>query len=173
MRRNEFDAKSGAERMVEMLLDRLQQRPFTSEVQLPQYDQVSPAAALSGLENATIALVTTSGVVPQGNPDRIESWRATKWMKYPIGHLQEMSPAEWTCVHGGYDNGYVRQDPQRAVPLDILRELEQQGKVGRVLPYLYTTVGNVQPVERARRFGREMAVALKQDGVHAVLLTAT
>ena len=173
MRRNEFDAKSGAERMVEMLLDRLHQRPFTSEVQLPQYDQVNPAAALSGLENATIALVTTSGVVPQGNPDRIESWRATKWLKYPIGHLQEMSAAEWTCVHGGYDNGYIRLDPQRAVPLDIMRELEQQGKVGRVLPYLYTTVGNVQPVERARRFGREMANALKQDGVHAVLFTAT
>lgn len=173
MRRNEFDAKSGAERMVDMLMSRLHQRPFTSEVQLPQYDQVNPAAALSGLENATIALVTTSGVVPQGNPDRIESWRATKWMRYPIGHLQEMSPAEWTCVHGGYDNGYVRQDPQRAVPLDILRELEQQGKVGRVLPNLYTTVGNVQPVERARRFGREMALALKQEGVHAALFTAT
>lgn len=173
MRRNEFDTRSGAERMVEMLLDRLHQRPFTSEVQLPQYDQVNPAAALSGLENATIALVTTSGVVPQGNPDRLESWRAAKWIRYAIGHLQEMSAAEWTCVHGGYDNGYIRQDPQRAVPLDILRELEQQGQVGRVLPYLYTTVGNVQPVERARRFGREMALALKQDGVDAVLLTAT
>ncbi len=173
MRRNEFDAKSGAERMVEMLLDRLHQRPFTSEVQLPQYDQVNPAAALSGLENATIAIVTTSGVVPQGNPDRLEAWRATKWMRYPIGHLQEMKASEWTCVHGGYDNGYVRQDPQRTVPLDIMRELEKQGKVGRVLPYLYTTVGNVQPVERARRFGREMAQALKKDGVHAALFTAT
>jgi len=173
MRRNEFGARSGAERMVEMLLDRLHQRPFMSEVQLPHYDQVNPAAALSGLENATIALVTTSGVVPQGNPDRIESWRATKWLKYPIGHLQEMSAAEWTCVHGGYDNGYIRLDPQRAVPLDIMRELEREGKVGRVLPYLYTTVGNVQPIERARRFGREMASALKQDGVTAVLFTAT
>jgi glycine reductase complex component B subunit gamma len=173
MRRNEFDAASGAERMVEMLLSRLSQRPFTSEVQLPQYDKVNPASALSGLEKATIAIVTTSGVVPQGNPDRIESWRATKWMRYPIGHLQEMSPAEWTCVHGGYDNGYVREDPHRTVPLDILRELEQQGKVGCVLPYLYTTVGNVQPVEGGRRFGREMALALKQDGVQAVLLTAT
>ena len=173
MRRNEFGARSGAERMVEMLLDRLHQRPFMSEVQLPHYDQVNPAAALSGFENATIALVTTSGVVPQGNPDRIESWRATKWLKYPIGHLQEMSAAEWTCVHGGYDNGYIRLDPQRAVPLDIMRELEREGKVGRVLPYLYTTVGNVQPIERARRFGREMASALKQDGVTAVLFTAT
>ena len=53
MRRNEFSAKTGAERMVDMLLDRLNGRPFTSEVQLPQYDQVSPAAPLSGLENAT------------------------------------------------------------------------------------------------------------------------
>lgn len=172
-RRNEFDSKSGAERMVEMLLARLHQRPFTSEVQLPQYDQVNPAAALSGLENATIALVTTSGVVPTGNPDRLESWRATKWVRYPIGHLDEMSAAEWTCVHGGYDNGLVRQDPHRAVPLDNVRELEKQGKIGRILPYLYTTVGNVQPVERARRFGREIARSLKEEGVHAALFTAT
>jgi glycine reductase len=172
-RRNEFDPKSGAERMVEMLLRRLHQRPFTSEVQLPQYDQVNPAAALSGLENATIALVTTSGVVPTGNPDRLESWRATKWVRYPIGHLDEMSPAEWTCVHGGYDNGRVREDPHRAVPLDCMRELEKQGKIGRILPYLYTTVGNVQPVERARRFGREIARSLKEEGVHAALFTAT
>ncbi|MCC7485658.1 MAG: glycine/betaine/sarcosine/D-proline family reductase selenoprotein B [Burkholderiales bacterium] len=172
-RRNEFDAKSGAERMVEMLLDRLNHRPFTSEVELPRYDQVNPAAALAGLEGATIALVTTSGVVPQGNPDRIESWRATKWVRYPIGHLQEIGAAEWTCVHGGYDNGHVRQDPRRAVPLDILRELEREGRIGKVLPYLYTTVGNVQPVERARRFGREIAASLRQEGVHAALFTAT
>src|ERR1035437_2443460 len=58
MGRNAFNTKSGAERLLEMLRDRMYQRPFTSEVQWPQYDQVSPAAALSGLENATIGLVT-------------------------------------------------------------------------------------------------------------------
>jgi glycine reductase len=173
LRRNEFDPKSGAERMVEMLLDRLNKRPFTSEVELPQYDQVNPAAALTGLENATIALVTTSGVVPTGNPDRLESWRATKWVRYPIGHLDQMSASEWTCVHGGYDNGRVRQDPHRAVPLDVVRELERQGRIGRILPWLYTTVGNVQPVERARRFGREIAQSLREEGVQAALFTAT
>ena len=173
LRRNELSDRTGAERMVDMLLDRLAKRPFVTEVELPRYDRVDAAAPLPGLERATIAIVTTSGVVPQGNPDRLESWRATKWVRYPIGHLDEISASEWTCVHGGYDNGRVREDPHRAVPLDVLRELARHGKIGRILPDLYTTVGNVQPIERARRFGREIAQSLKHEGVHAALLTAT
>ena len=36
-----------------------------------------------------------------------------------------------------------------------------------------TIVGNVMPVERARRLGREVAEELRDAGVQAVLLTAT
>ena len=57
--------------------------------------------------------------------------------------------------------------------MDVLRELEQEGKIGSLLRYFYATVGNGTSVANARRFAEEIARELKQDGVDAVILTST
>lgn len=170
---NEFGEQTGAERMVEMLLRRLRGEPFVSEVIVPRFDRVPPAPPVPDLRKATLAIVTTSGVVPQGNPDGIESWRATRWARCSLGDLAALTPEAFTCVHGGYDNRHVRANPHRAVPLDVLRRYEKAGRVGRLHGVWYSTVGNVMPVERARRLGLELARELREGGVQAVLLTAT
>ena len=87
--------------------------------------------------------------------------------------LDGLAPDAFTCVHGGYDNRYIRSDPHRAVPLDVLRRWAAAGRIGKIHDVLYTTVGNVMPVERARRLGREVAQELRDAGVQAVLQTAT
>lgn len=170
---NEFGRQTGAERMVEMLLKKLRGEPFLSELIVPRFDRVPPAPPVRDLSRAILAVVTTSGVVRQGNPDAIESWRATKWARYPLAGLTRCSSDEFTCVHGGYDNRHIRADPNRAVPLDVLSQYAKEGRIGELHPTLYTTVGNVMPVERARRLGREVAQELRDAGVQAVLLTAT
>lgn len=170
---NEFGDRTGAERMVRMLLQKLRGEPYLSEVIVPRFDRVPPAPPVRDLRQATVAIVTTSGVVRTGNPEGIESWRATKWARYPIGGLQALSPETFTCVHGGYDNRHIRANPHRAVPLDVLSRYEKDGRIGRLHGVLYSTVGNVMPVERARRLGREVARELHEAGVQAVLLTAT
>ena len=38
----------------------------------------------------TLALVTESGLVPQGNPDRLESNRAHSWLRYPLDGLRRV-----------------------------------------------------------------------------------
>lgn len=170
---NEFGERSGADRMVEMLVRKVRGEPFASEVIVPQFEPVSPAPPLRDLREATLAVVTTSGVVKAGNPGGVESWRATRWEKYPIDGIDTLSPDAFTCVHGGYDTRHIRVDPNRAVPLDVLREREREGRIGRLHDVLYTTVGNVMPVARARQFGREIARELRSAGVQAVILTAT
>jgi glycine reductase complex component B subunit gamma len=170
---NEFGAETGAERMVEMLLKKLRGEPYVSELVVPQFDRVRPAPPVRDLTSTLLGLVTTSGVVRAGNPDGIESWRATKWARYPLSGVDALSAEAFTCVHGGYDNRYIRDDPHRAVPLDVLRQYQRQGRIGPIHEVLYTTVGNVMPVERARRLGREVARELRDVGVQAVLLTAT
>ncbi len=170
---NEFSDRTGAERMVEMLVRKLRKEPYVSELVVPQFDRVRPAPPVADLASATLGIVTTSGVVRAGNPEGIESWRATKWARYPLAGLEALSPEAFTCVHGGYDNRYIRQDPHRAVPLDVLRRYLREGRVGRLHEVLYTTVGNVMPVERARRLGREVAQELRDASVQAVLFTAT
>ena len=170
---NEFGEASGAERMVEMLLRRLRRERFTSEVVVPRFDDVTPAPPVRDLAGTLLGIVTTSGVVRQGNPEGVESWRATKWVRYSLAGLDRMSADEYTCVHGGYDNRHVRADPNRTVPLDVLRDWEKRGRIGRLHEVLWSTVGNVMPVEWARQRGREVAQELRYAGIQAVILTAT
>lgn len=170
---NEFGEATGAERMVEMLLHRLRREPFTSEVVVPRFDGVTPAPPVRDLREIVLGIVTTSGVVRQGNPEGVESWRATKWVRYSLAGLDRMSADEYTCVHGGYDNRHVRADPNRTVPLDVLREWEKEGRLGRLHDMLWSTVGNVMPVEWARQRGREVAQELRDAGIQAAILTAT
>lgn len=170
---NEFGDRTGAERMVEMLLTKTRGEPLVSEVIVPKFERVPPAPPVRNLREATLALVTTSGLVRSGNPGGVESWRATRWEKYSIAGLEALSADEFTCVHGGYDTRHIRGNPNRAVPLDVLREWEKERRIGRLHHVLYTTVGNVMPVERARQFGREIAGELREAGVEAAILTAT
>jgi betaine reductase len=170
---NEFSDATGAERMVAMLVRKLRGEPVESELVVPRFDQPPAARGVRDLSRAVVAIVTTSGVVKSGNPDGIESWRATKWARYSLAGVDELTPDEFTCVHGGYDNRYIRLDPHRAVPLDVLRRWEAKGRIGKIHDVLYTTVGNVMPVERARRLGRELADELLKAGVEAVIQTAT
>ncbi len=170
---NEFAAETGAERMVQMLVKKLSGQPYLSELVVPRFDRVSPARPVPDLSRATLGIVTTSGVVRAGNPEGIESWRATKWARYSLAGLEALTPQEFTCVHGGYDNRHIRSDPHRAVPLDVLTRYVKEGRIGKLHEVLYTTVGNVMPVARARRLGREVARELRDAGVQAVLQTAT
>ena len=84
---------------------------------------------------------------------RLEAAYATKWLKYPIadaGHAD--APDQWQSVHGGFDTTIINQDPNRMVPLDALRALEQEGAFGQLHDQLYTTVGNTSAIPTMRRF---------------------
>ena len=157
---NEFGEASGAERMVEMLLRRLRRQRFTSEVVVPRFDGITPAPPVRDLAATVLGIVTTSGVVRQGNP-RGWSRGAPRSGSDSLAGLDRMSAEEYTCVHGGYDNRHVRADPNRTVPLDVLREWEKRGRIGRLHEVLWSTVGNVMPVEWARQRGREVAQEMR------------
>lgn len=172
-RRNGLAEQIGARRALEMLLKKVRGEPYRTEMPLPSFDRVPAAAPLKDLASATIALMTEGGIVPKGNPDRIETHSATRWARYSIAGLSRLSSEGYECVHGGFDTSYVLADPNRLVPLDAARALEAQGVIGKLHDELYSTVGNSGPISRARTFGREMAEGLKAAGVQGVVLTAT
>jgi len=172
-RLNTFAPANGAERAVEMLVRKVRRAPYRTEIPLPQFDTVVPAPPVRDLTKTVLALVTTGGIVPRGNPDRIESRRATRWAKYSIAGLDRLGPEAFECVHGGFDGQYANADPNRVVPLDVLRQLEREGVIGGLAPHYYVTTGNAGPLDRARRFGEEIARDLSAAGVGAVVLTAT
>ncbi|MBM4264471.1 MAG: glycine/betaine/sarcosine/D-proline family reductase selenoprotein B [Deltaproteobacteria bacterium] len=172
-RRVHFVAEqTAAKRAVDMLIKKISGQPYTTEWPVPSYSQVTPAPPLKDIAHAKIALVTTGGVVPRGNPDRLESAYASKWLKYQIGELNDLKPSDWQSIHGGFDTTNVNEDPDRMAPLDALRELEHEGAFKDLADELYTTTGNTAAIPTVRRFAQEMLKELRANDVQGVILTS-
>ena len=160
-------------RAVEMLLRKVRGEPYTTEWPVPRYHRVPAAPPLQDTAKATIALVTTGGLVPHGNPDRLESGFATKWLRYSIAGVDSLPPERWQSVHGGFNTSRINEDPHRVLPLDVARELEREGVIGRLHPEFYSTTGNTSVIPTMRRFAQEMGRELRAAGVDGVILTST
>jgi glycine reductase complex component B subunit gamma len=161
------------ERAVGMLLAKLRGQSFRTEIPRPAAHRVPAPPPLQNLRSATVAIVTEAGIVPTGNPDRIEHMRATKWARYSFAGCDTLAPGTYESVHGGYDATWVNEDPNRAVPVDALRQLERSGEIGHLLEEYYVTVGNGGQVADMVRFAAEIAEELKARGVTAVVSPAT
>lgn len=173
IRKNFFEEKRGAERAVEMLVKKLAGKEFTTEFPMPEFDRVAPNPAVKDITKAKIALVTSGGIVPKGNPDHIESSSASKYGKYDIEGVMDLTEETYETAHGGYDPSYANQDADRVLPVDVLREYEKEGKIGSLHRYFYTTTGNGTSVANSKHFAETFSKELIADGVDAVILTST
>lgn len=173
VRVNCFYDVPGAERAVDMLIKKLKGETFKTEYPMPHFDRVAPAEPIKDMKNATIALVTSGGIVPKGNPDHIEASSATKFGTYSIAGVQSADAVGYATAHGGYDPTYANIDPNRVLPIDVLRDMEKAGEFKKLYDYFSTTVGNGTPVANAKKFGTEIGEKMKKDGVDGVILTST
>jgi len=73
LRQNQKAKSSGAERAVNMLLAKMGGEYYQTEIPLAKFDRVPITDPIKSLSEATIALVTEGGLVPSGNPDKLES----------------------------------------------------------------------------------------------------
>ena len=173
IRRNKFYEKLAAERCVDMFVAKLKGEPFTTEYKMPVFDRVEPQPAVKDMAHATIALVTSGGICPKGNPDHIEASSASKFGEYDLTGVNDLTSETHCTAHGGYDATYADQDADRVLPVDVLRDLEREGVIGHLHNKFYATVGNGTSVANAKRFGAEIVNRLVADGVTAVILTST
>lgn len=173
IRRNFFEKERGSKRAVDMLLKKLADKPFTTEYPMPSFDRVAPNKAIKDLSKATIALCTSGGIVPKGNPDHIESSSASHYGEYNIAGVEKLTAETYETAHGGYDPVYANENPNRVLPVDVMREFEKEGKIGKLHDYFYTTVGNGTAVASAKAFAAEYAQKLLSAGVDAVIMTST
>lgn len=172
-RKNYFAEKTGATRACDMLLLKLGGQAFNTEYLMPVFDRVQPAPPIHDMARARLALVTSGGIVPRGNPDRIEAASASRFGIYSLKGLLRFSSETHQTAHGGYDPTFANADPNRILPLDAVRELESEGAFASLHDFYYATVGNGTSVANAEEYGREIAKLLLADGVQAVILTST
>ena len=171
--RDRFVDRTSAERLVDMVLAKVQGQPFDTEMPVTAFEPVAKPRGVDDLSKAKVMLITDGGLVPKGNPDAIEGMAATRWGAYDIAGADDLAGEDYEISHGGYDPRFVQADPDRLVPLDALRQLEKEGVVGQVHGEFLSTSGLSNPLSNTRRLGREMAEKVKREGVDAVILTST
>jgi len=163
----------GADRAVDMLLKKLTDQEYETEIPIPNIEKVPIASPVPDMSQATVAVVTSGGIVPSGNPDSIQSASATKWGKYKLDDQNELNAGEWETIHGGYDPTVANANPNVIVPLDALRDFEREGRIGKLYNEFYATVGTGTTQAEASRMGAEIAQELKSANISAVILTST
>lgn len=160
-------------RAVDLLLAKLNGQPYESEIPRIDADLHAIPNLATALKEATVALVTEGGLVPKGNPDRLESSRGTRYFKYSIDGRDGFMKGEYEAMHTGYDTATVDQDPDRIVPLDAMRLLERQQRFKKLHDQYFVTTGTGAMPSKMAELGAGIAAELKTSGVNAVLLTAT
>jgi len=160
-------------RAVELLLAKLRGQPYESEIPRVESEQHAIPNLALGLKDSTIALVTEGGLVPKGNPDRLESSRGSRYFKYSIDGRDGLERGEFEAMHTGYDTSTVDQDPDRIVPLDAMRVLEKEQRFKKLHDHYFVTTGTGAMPSKMAELGSGIADELAGAGINAVILTAT
>lgn len=164
----------GAEAAANMLMARISGKPFVSEIPATQYDSVPIPPALQELRTTSVALITSAGIVPRGNPDQQSSSVPRRALVYDVSGKDRLTVDAWESVHSGF-KGFIYNtvNPNYALPLPAAREAERRNLIKSIYPRIFTVVGGGCPVSDARRMGVQIAQELKREGVRAAILCST
>ena len=166
-------SKSGADRAVDMLLDKLSGNPFETEISMEIPEETPAAPRITNMKDACIAIISTAGVHPEGNPHGFKVYRNTQYQKYDTQKLNSMKDSSWEVVHGGYNAMFMNENPNFGVPLDACRELEKEGAFAKLYPYFYGTTGVEGLSTIMQELGRDIVADMKSEKVDAALLVST
>ena len=171
--RDEVVEETAAVRLANIIVAKTLGQPYETELTQTGFEPIPAPPAVADLSNATVAIVTDGGLVPAGNPDNMPAIASTIWGSYDIATVDDLEGEDYEVYHRGYDNRHVLNDPDRLVPVDVLKELEKAGEVGKVYEQFLSMTGLANPLANSRRIGQEIAENLKSAGVDAVILTST
>lgn len=172
-RHNEYNEKSGAERVTDILLAKLAGKPYHTEVPLRGFEKIEAAPPVADITKAKVALITTGGLVPMGNPDKLKQAFSVTYGSYDMTGLDTLDQGVYESIHGGYDTTFATADPHRLVPLDAARDLVKEGRIGSLYERFLTTCGIGTNIQGSKSIGAAMAKELLDAGVTAALLTST
>lgn len=148
-----------------------------------QYEERPLTPLAKPLSEAHIGLITSTGHFVEGQ-DPQPFGVADMTQEEAIRRIDEFLRAEPTLVeipvetpreklrarHGGYDVRGVQADPNVALPLERLRELEAEGVIGSFHPVAWSFVGACSQMRLLRRTGPAWVQMWKEAGLDAAVL---
>lgn len=160
------------ERCLNMLLAKYRKEQYCSEVMMssPQFPPL-PKLGIP-LNRACLLLITDGGLVPAGNPGKMPQTNADAFHVNDISGKQLLTVGDYEVSHQGYDNAFVLQNPNRLLPVDILREMEQKGVIGRLCDEFISTTGVMMPTERSKILAANIARYVKTTKADAVIISS-
>ena len=164
--------ETAPKRCLDMLLRKYRGEFFQSEVIMVAPEKPKIPNLRKKLNEAKILLITDGGLVPKGNPDELPSTNAKICRAYSIHGCETLKSGKYEVSHQGYDNHYVNEDPNRLLPVDIMRELEKEGIIGKLCDTFLTTAGVMTSTEESIRLGKRIAAGIRQYEVDAVIITS-
>ena len=75
--------------------------------------------------------------------------------------------------HIGLRLHYIEEDPQRLIPVDVMRDLDREGVIGKLNDTFYSYAGVATSVQTSRNIAKGIIERLKANKVDGVILTAT
>jgi glycine/betaine/sarcosine/D-proline reductase family selenoprotein B len=137
------------------------------------FDRFSPYNPLRGpVSEARVAFITTAGahLPDQSQFDTGADSGDPSWRAFPV----ETPLADLVLTHGGYDTRRASADKNVVLPLEHLRALRDEGRIGSLSPQVYSFMGYVADTDRLmREEAPAVAEQLIADGVDLVLLAPT
>ena len=126
----------------------------------------------NSLRDSAIAMVTTGGVHLKSQPpfDMEDPEGDASFRAFPA----DVDKADLTITHKYYDHSAADRDINVVLPIDRLRELRNDGLIGRITPTIYSFMGHIDGPHLKtliEETAPEVADHLKKEGVEAVFIT--
>lgn len=163
----------GYKRAMDMLSAKIHGKPFTTEIPIRLPDRVPAVTLIKDLKDSVIALITTGGLILKGNPDNQSPSNAQRYHRHSLKGLESLTPGKWEVYHSGYLNGIANRNPNYVLPLSFMRQLQKEGYLKGIHPWIYALPGVGTPVSRSRELGVGISQDLKEAGVDGCLLVST
>ena len=140
------------------------ERTVIADLECPAYEDTAPVLPVNAAERH-VALVSTAGFILRGERPMLAN--EAGYREIPAS----AADGDILCSHvsTNFDRSGFQQDLNVMLPRDRLRELEQQGEIGKAAEVHYAFMGATTPTrmeDKAREAGRSM-LAL---GVNTVVL---
>jgi D-proline reductase (dithiol) PrdB len=120
------------------------------------------------LDQCMVALVTTAGVHMQDDRPFALTNRLGDYTFRTIPH--DVSFARLALSHAGYNTQKISQDINCVFPLERLREVAQEGRIGAVAPRHFSFMGYIPIAEPlVQNTAPAVAAQLQEDEVDLVL----